>query len=144
MRRNPTGSRRGAEALEFGLVLPVLLSLITGMIEVAWLFYAESGLDSATSIGCRAGALIDPGVAESNLNEVQRTTQTRLVEAMRQQGLANCEERCEASVSVVGQTPSRTLVCEVTYDFQPIIGMVLSPDMELSATQVVRMEWQRR
>ncbi len=142
--RRPFGSRRGAEALEFGLVVPVLITILAGMIEVAWLFYAESGLDSSTSIGCRAGALIDPGVAESNLREVQSTTQEELVRAMRQQGLANCDERCEATVEVVGQTPSRTLVCEVTYDFQPIIGMVLGDELTLSSTQVVRMEWQRR
>lgn len=135
--------RRGAEALEFALVLPVFILIIAGMIDVSWLFYVESGLDSSTSIGCRKGALIDPGIAESNLGEVETTTNSSLVVAMAQQGIRNCEERCATEVSVVGQTPSRTLVCEVTCDFQPLLGMALE-SMTLSANQVVRMEWQRR
>ena len=66
-----------------------------------------------------------------------------VVQAMAEQGIRNCAERCDTEVSVVGQTPSRTLVCEVTYDFQPLLGMALDT-MTLSANQVVRMEWQRR
>jgi Flp pilus assembly protein TadG len=124
-------------------VLPVFVLLIGGMIDVSWQFYAESGLDSATSIGCRAGAIIDPGVAESNMVEVQSTTHDALVLAMSQQPLSDCEEGCTVEVSVVGQTRSRTLVYAVGYDFEPILGMALAP-MTLSATQVVRMEWQRR
>jgi Flp pilus assembly protein TadG len=125
------------------MVMPVLVLLIVGMMDIGWLFYTESSLDAATNLGCRAGALIDPGVAEGNLAEVQDTTQEGLVAAMSEQGLGNCAEQCEATVSVFGETPGRTLSCVVTYEFRPIIGMTLG-SLTLEATQVVRMEWQRR
>lgn len=140
LRRRP---RRGAEALEFALVLPVFVLIMVGMADVAWLFYTESSLDAATNVGCRAGALIDPGIAESNMAEVQDTTQQALVTAMTEQGLPACADRCQAEVAVFGETPGRTLTCQVTFDHAPLIGFALS-DMTLSATQVVRMEWQRR
>lgn len=140
LRRRP---RRGAEALEFALVLPVFVLLLVGMADVAWLFYTESSLDAATNIGCRAGALIDPGIAESNLSEVQSTTQDALVTAMTEQGLPACADRCRAAVSVFGETPGRTLNCQVTFAYEPLIGFALG-DLNLTATQVVRMEWQRR
>lgn len=140
VRRRP---ERGAETLEFALVMPIFVVILVGMMDVSWLFYTESSLDAATHIGCRAGALIDPGIAESNLAEVQATTQESLVAAMAEQGLPACADRCRAEVTVFGQTPGRTLSCEVSFDHAPLIGMALG-DMTLSATQVVRMEWQRR
>lgn len=143
MARRRFGSRRGAEALELALIMPVLVALFGGMMDIAWLFYTESSLDASTNLGCRAGALIDPGVAESNLAEVRATTQEALVTAMSEQGLANCADRCAAEVEVFGETPGRTLTCSITYAYTPLIG-IASGSMTLESTQVVRMEWQRR
>lgn len=135
--------RRGAEAVEFALVMPVLISILIGMIEMSWLFYTRASLDSSTSVGCRAGALVDPGIREANLSEVQDAANTALISAMSELGLRECDTRCSSQVSLSGSTPSRTLICSVTYDFQPLIGLVL-PQTDLVANQVVRMEWQRQ
>lgn len=135
--------RRGAEAVEFALVMPVMVLILVGMIEMSWLFYTRASLDSSTSVGCRAGALVDPGINESNLSEVEDTASTSLITAMDQLGLRDCNTRCAAEVALTGAQPSRTLVCTVEYDFQPLIGLVL-PRMVLVANQVVRMEWQRQ
>ncbi len=134
--------RRGAEAIEFALVMPVFLAIALGMIDLAWMFYTQSSLDVSTHIGCRAGALIDPGLREANLTEVQETTMAALVAAMAQQGLPECDGRCSGAFDTFGQVPSRALTCEVAYQFDPLIGFGLT-SLTLRSTQVVRMEWQR-
>jgi hypothetical protein len=142
MMRSASSRRRGAEAIEFALVMPVFITVSMAMMDLAWLFYTESSLDVSTHIGCRAGALIDPGLGEANLAEVHEVTSTALVQAMSAQGLPDCAERCQAQVGAVGSNPSRTLTCAVDYTFTPLLGMGLA-ELELSSTQVVRMEWQR-
>ena len=134
--------RRGAELIEMALVLPVFLLVLIGMMEVAWLFYYRSSLDAAANIGCRAGAIIDPGKNESDMDALQVSTQAALVQAMSEQGVADCDTQCSSAVEAVGDSPGRSLVCSVTYDFTPLIGLVLGK-MQLESTQVVRMEWQR-
>ncbi len=134
--------RRGAEAIEFALVMPVFLAIITAMMDLSWLFYTESSLDVSTHIGCRAGALVDPGRDESNLAEVHAVTNAALVTAMEAQGLDDCDNRCTSQVDTFGSAPARTLTCEVAYQFTPLLGLGLA-EMTLSSTQVVRLEWQR-
>jgi len=136
------GNRRGAETIEFALVAPIFITLMIGMFDISWLFYTESTLDTATHLGCRAGALVDPGMNEVNISDVEDTARTALVEAMTTHGLPECEERCTAHVETFGTSPSRALTCEVTFDFVPLIGLGLA-EMTLSSTQVVRLEWQR-
>lgn len=136
------GGRRGAETVEFALVAPVFIGLLIGMFDISWLFYTESTLDTATHLGCRAGALVDPGMNESNLSDVEDAAMTALVAAMTSHGLSECDERCTASVETFGTSPSRALTCKVTFDFVPLIGLGLT-EMTLSSTQVVRLEWQR-
>lgn len=50
-------SRRGAEALEFALTLPILLILVSGLIDFGWYFYQQSRLHDAVRYGARAGAV---------------------------------------------------------------------------------------
>ncbi len=134
--------RRGAEAIEFALVAPVFITLVVGMMDVAWLYWTETSLDVSTHIGCRAGALVDPGVGETDLATVLSVTEAALVEAMTSHGLPGCDERCEATVAPFGARPGRALTCEVSYTYTPLIGFAFG-DLTLSSTQIVRMEWQR-
>jgi Flp pilus assembly protein TadG len=47
--------RRGAEILEAALVLPIVLLLISGMVEFAYFFHLQHNLTSAAREGARAG-----------------------------------------------------------------------------------------
>lgn len=57
MGRRPRGSRsareRGAAAVEFALVVPILLVLVFGIIQYGWYFYAMQAGTSATSDAVR-------------------------------------------------------------------------------------------
>ena len=56
--RESTGWRaRGAAIVEFAVVLPLLLSLLFGIIEFGWLFMVRQSLINAAREGCRVAVL---------------------------------------------------------------------------------------
>lgn len=46
-------NQKGVSSIEFVLVLPILLSILLGIIEYGWLFKAQMDLNNAVSIGAR-------------------------------------------------------------------------------------------
>lgn len=135
-------ARRGAEAVEFALIMPIFIIVLIGIFETSWIFYYESALDTAANVGCRAGSLEDPGMDESDMATVETTTKDALITAMTENGIADCDSKCTAKVEAVGTRPGRSLVCEVTYSFEPLLGVYYDP-MTMVSRQVIRMEWQR-
>ena len=53
--------RRGAEVLEAALVLPIVLLLVSGMVEFAYFFHLQHNLTSAAREGARAGVPFGAG-----------------------------------------------------------------------------------
>lgn len=53
-----TPSQRGAAAVEFALVLPVLLSLLLGVVDLGLAVYTQSVLSNASREGARAGVVL--------------------------------------------------------------------------------------
>jgi Flp pilus assembly protein TadG len=58
-------SRRGANAIEFGLLFPVLMVLLGGMIDLSWMYTVRLGASSAALVGARAAAVAKPADATS-------------------------------------------------------------------------------
>jgi Flp pilus assembly protein TadG len=52
--------QRGASAIEFAIVLPVLLALLFGIIEFSILFYDKAVITNASREGARAGIAFAP------------------------------------------------------------------------------------
>lgn len=51
-----THARRGAEAIEFALTIPVLLLLAGGIIDFGWFTTHQSSIQAAASVGARAAS----------------------------------------------------------------------------------------
>lgn len=134
-------SKRGNTAVEFALTLPVFTLMVLGMIDVSWLYYHRSALDTAASVGCRAGALVDPGRGNANIGDVQYAAEEALLEALKANGGGDCDS-CEVTVTTFGASPGTSLRCDVTRDFTPVAGFVVGAT-SLSSTMVVRLEYQR-
>lgn len=56
-RRRRRGNDRGSVALEFGLVIPILVLLLVGVIEFSWNFYAQANVSASAREGAREYAI---------------------------------------------------------------------------------------
>lgn len=133
--------RRGANAIEFALILPVYCALMSGIFDYGWMFYHKSAMDSAVAYGCRQGSVVDPGVAEARMPSVLLTAESAMVTGMAQYG-TRCDATCKAKATAYGTNPGRGLTCSMTEDWTPLFGFWTRP-ITLKSTTVVRLEWQR-
>lgn len=134
--------RRGASAVEFSLLAGLTIGLLSGVIDYGWILFHQSALDSSISAGCRAGALVDPGEGEVDMDTVFETADEAVKDALLSYGAGGCGSACTTQVEAYGERPGRSLLCSVSRDIQPVIGLV-APDITLESSIAVRMEWQR-
>lgn len=50
--------RAGSNALEFALVLPVLMTLVTGIVDYSWYMFQKATVLSAVEAGSRSASLV--------------------------------------------------------------------------------------
>ncbi|MCK6502091.1 pilus assembly protein [Myxococcota bacterium] len=134
--------RRGNNAIEFVLCLPIWFAVVMAIMDFGWLFYNQTSLDAAANLGCRAGSLIDPGDADENIAAVKARVLQVMGEALLDPSGEACAN-CALSASTWGDPPGRSLRCDVSRPFTPLIGMFVDDDRSLSSKQIARLEWQR-
>ena len=133
--------RAGTHAVEVALLFPFFVSLMAGFIDLGWLFFQQSAMDSSVAVGCRQASLVDPGVDETDFGDVVTEAETAILAAIVETGGGDCDT-CEIEVDVFGSSPARSLLCTARRSVQPLTGMTFSP-VTLDASIAVRMEWQR-
>ena len=123
-------SRRGGNAIEFALVLPVLLALVTGIMDYALVFNVRNVAMAAARAGARTGS-----VTPQSGNPESAAADSAL-RAWR-------EVASEPTPSIVAfRTGSPQLVTvRVTVDVTHTIGFVMGPQ-RLQVTAVELMEEQ--
>jgi hypothetical protein len=141
MARYHSASRRGGNAIEFAMCLPLWVLVVAAVMDFGWIFYAQATLDAAANIGCRDGALMDPGEGDLNLEEIEEVTTLRMLAVLAAFGEDSCDH-CGVSASTAGDPPQRSLICEATRRITPITG-VFTDERTLRSIQVARLEWQR-
>ncbi len=133
--------RGGANALEFGLTLPVFILLLFGIIEYGWLFFIDSVMNTAVADGCREGSILDPGFGERNSGVLLERATDVMFETLAAYGADNCDD-CSAFVRLIDQAPARSLYCEATWTVTPLLGLT-SDEVTVTASTSTRLEWQR-
>lgn len=139
MRR--TKPRRGNAAIEFALTLPIWIAIMFALVDFGYLFFRYTALDDAANVGCRDGAIVDPGDADQHIGQVIARASDRMREVLAALGDADCET-CVFQAYTLGTPPQRSLVCVVTRDFDPMLGVFVG-HRSLTTVQVARLEWQR-
>jgi Flp pilus assembly protein TadG len=133
------GDKRGVSAVEFAIVLPVLILFLFGIIEFSILFYDKAVITNASREGARAGIVYrypDP-VTAGEIEQVVR-------------------DYCADHLITFATTPTLTinttpgsaagdpLTVMVTYDYQflvlPTFVTALTGGINLAAATVMRME----
>lgn len=110
-------SRRGSQAVEFALVLPVLTGLVSGVIDLGAYLHRTDALVQAAADGARAGAADEDDPA----GRAKTVAQT----AWSSMGLPGAPT---FDVAEVGSPPTRVVRVSATYSFTPWFGLVPIPE----------------
>lgn len=104
-RRRP---ERGAAAVEFALVVPLLVMLLLGIISYGYMLSFRQALSQAAAEGARAAAVAPPGLPELPPSAGDDSRQTRAIDAVNQ-GLGSYGVSCTASGQLMrGSDPAGT------------------------------------
>ncbi|MCB9758331.1 MAG: pilus assembly protein [Alphaproteobacteria bacterium] len=130
--------RRGANAIEFALILPVFVTIMVGIMDFSWFFFVRSTVINAVRDGCRAGAVVPP---DENPELVARAEMEDILATWN----ADCNDpniTCTFDIQASGSSPSEVLECSITLEQDPLIGLVPMPETT-TASAVVHFELQR-
>lgn len=118
---------RGAAAVEFALVAPVLLLLLLGIIELSKVYNAQSTLSAAAREGARVMALSNDRAAATT---AVRNAATRL--PVRAAQIAVTPPTC------AGAAPNATVTVTVTYHQPFVSGFLNGAGVDLTGEAVMR------
>jgi hypothetical protein len=65
-------NQRGASAVEFALILPLLICVLMGIVEFGLLMYNKAVITNASREGARAGIVFSPRPSEPDIIQVVR------------------------------------------------------------------------
>ncbi|MEN0060874.1 MAG: TadE/TadG family type IV pilus assembly protein [Myxococcota bacterium] len=132
--------RRGANALEFALLLPVFVAFVGASMHYSWLLVEQANVRGAVAEGCRAGSLHDPGIHDSHADALLAAASAAIQTAYESEA-GSCKD-CVATATLEGDAPNRVLRCQFTVPFSGVVPWVQDHSL-LSDEVVVRLEFQR-
>lgn len=125
-------SRRGSHAVEFALLAPVLVAIVTGIADYGWFFFQQQGVATAAREAARA-AVLTPFEGDPVAAAEERASSALAANAV--------EGDAEVLVTWMGSTPDLGVRVEVTVPFHPFFGLVPAPERTRSSL-VMRLEHQ--
>jgi Flp pilus assembly protein TadG len=122
--------RRGANAIEFALLFPVFVFLLSGLVDYGWLFMVQSVSTHAAHEGVRAGAVTMK--ADDPISAAKAAVQDRL---------DNSGVTLSPTIDAVlgGATPDQHLTVTVQVPIAAPVGLVPIPAV-ITTTAVMRLE----
>jgi len=136
--------RRGATALEFAILMPVVMVLFCGIFESGWAFYQHDVLVRAVRAGCRAGAIAD--AADRTL-----VAEDAVLRSLQDAGFACEGSGCTVDVhtladtSTTGMGHDAMLACSVRKPVSPLTAAIPGLDgLHIKAATRLRVEWSPR
>jgi Flp pilus assembly protein TadG len=127
-------SRRGNQAIEFALVVPLLLILVSGIVDLGQYMFVADGLVNAVSQGGRQGALADPDDGE-DAAAIATTIANASWAASELPGALT------VTAAVSGVEPDALVVVTGSVPFSGFFGFLTLP-ATISYTSTVRMMYQ--
>jgi Flp pilus assembly protein TadG len=134
----------GAAAIEFALVLPLLIILAFGIIEFSILFYDKAMITNASREGARVGIVDDSGYPDDSAikTSVKDYVHNHLISL----GQPSNDELTDDDIAITRpiEASGASLTVTVSYDYHflvlPEFIATLTGPINLSATTVMRME----
>jgi Flp pilus assembly protein TadG len=119
-------SERGAAAVEFALVVPLLVMLILGIVEFSKVYNVQSSLSAAAREGARTMAL-------TNDQAAARTAVRNAADVPLSAGQISV-----APTSCAGAAPTATVTVRVTYHQPFVAGFLNGAGVDLTGEAVMR------
>lgn len=124
--------RRGNNAIEFALILPVLMMILTGIADYGWYFSQNQGVVMAAREGARAGAISPRLDAEDN-------GQAKAEAMMRQLGIAEANFTVTPDSDIYDANGNQLLQISIVATNTALTGYLPKPDYH-RATVTMRLE----
>lgn len=119
--RRPRGraSERGAAAVEFALVAPLLLLLLFGIISYGYMLSFRQAISQGAAEGARAAAVAPPG---SDYGAVATAAVTEALSSYQDVSCGTAAVSCQVTVDpcVAGQTAYATVTVDYNYALRPL------------------------
>lgn len=136
--RRPGAKRRrdlGAAAVEFALILPVLLSVVFGILEYGWIFYQQFNLASAVRNGLRQGVTVSqtasPDPRASAIDKTKADLQT----------MGISPGTVTVTATYAGSMPTKTMTLSAGMTYQKLIGFVPTPSrLQYAMTMMLELQ----
>ena len=120
----------GQSAVEFALVLPILLLIVCGILDFGWLFYNQLSVENACREGARVGCVnaLDQIVTD----KVEAILPKNLKSVVVDSKLTNPTSPLEGDLKVNVKAEMNTLT--------PVLGVIYGKTKELSYTVTIKTE----
>jgi len=131
-------NRRGANAVEFALTIPLFLGITFASIEYGWYFASQSIVDAAVVEGCRQGSMVSPDPDPQAPKDVAEATIVGFLDSV--PGV-ECTpgDNCTITLTNINEPPASSLQCEVTLDYATLTNWWEMP-ARLPGFTVIRYE----
>ncbi|UCE71936.1 MAG: pilus assembly protein [Nitrospiraceae bacterium] len=135
--------QEGAAAIEFAIILPLLMMILFGIIEFSIAFYDKAMITNASREGARAGIVFKPVPRETTAEntEIENVVTTFLADKLITLGTSNAPV---VAINREGFSTGDSLSITVTYnyDYYVLPGFVagITGPVALDATTIMKME----
>ncbi len=135
--------QEGAAAVEFAIVLPLLMMILFGIIEFSIAFYDKAMITNASREGARSGIVLQPAPREAATEnaEIESVINDFLTDKLITLGASNVPA---VAITRDGFSTGDSLTVTVTYiyDYYVIPGFVagITGPITLDATTIMKMD----
>ena len=131
--RNFLRTRRGSQALEFALALPIFVTIVSGTVDFGWYLHLKHQVVHASGQGARAAAA-EPSDGQARADVASTVTQDAWTGSTGA-GVLN------VTASETGTFPNRMITVTATVDFTEarLVGFLPTPGA-VEHTTVMRIE----
>jgi Flp pilus assembly protein TadG len=135
--------QEGAAAIEFAIILPLLMMILFGIIEFSIAFYDKAMITNASREGARAGIVLQPAPRDAATEdaEIQNVIDSFLANKLITLGTTNIPA---VAITREGFSTGDALTVTVTYiyDYYVLPGFVsgITGPVTLDGTTVMKME----
>ena len=123
-RRPPGNKRRAAAAVEFALTLPILMVLLSSILDYGWYFWRRSALTMITADAVRLGVAIPRSSTPGPETMAEIYAQTMMMDA----GVPCPGPDCVMQTTRESHGGYSFLRLQTTLQYEPLVGMVPTPD----------------